>query len=122
MKGFLTIVLLLSSNVFMTFAWYAHLRFEQWKWFHKLGLFGIILFSWGLAFFEYVLQVPANRIGFNEKGGPFSLMQLKVLQEVISIGIFIVFSFMFFKNQQIAWNHYLAMVFLVLAVFFVFYK
>jgi uncharacterized protein len=122
MKTFLTISLLLISNTFMTFAWYGHLRFREIKWLEALGLFGIILISWGIAFFEYVFQVPANRIGFQENGGPFSLVQLKVIQEVITLSVFVIFSLIFFKNEAFRWNHALAFLLLILAVYLVFRK
>lgn len=122
MKSFQTILLLIISNTFMTFAWYGHLRFKEWKWFEALGLFGIIVLSWGIAFFEYLFQVPANRIGFQENGGPFSLVQLKVLQEVITLITFMIFSLMFFKNETLRWNHMVGFGFLVLAVYFIFRK
>src|ERR1035437_473636 len=84
MKGLYTIGLLILSNTFMTVAWYGHLKFKEMKWSESLGLLAIILISWAIAFFEYCFQVPANRIGFQGNGGPFSLMQLKVIQEVIT--------------------------------------
>ena len=113
--------MLVASNAFMTLAWYGHLKFAEWRWFNKLGLIGIVLLSWGLALFEYMLQVPANRLGYKPNGGPFSLIQLKVIQEVITLLVFVLFSVMFFKNQSLHWNHFVAFFFLVLAVFFVFY-
>lgn len=122
MKPALTILLLLISNTFMTFAWYGHLRFREIKWLEALGLFGIILISWLIAFFEYVFQVPANRIGYLENGGPFSLVQLKVIQEVITLGVFVVFSLLFFKNETFRWNHILAFALLIVAVWLVFRK
>lgn len=122
MKGILTIGLLVLSNAFMTLAWYGHLKFHEWKWFNKLGLISIIFISWGLALFEYFFQVPANRIGFKENGGPFSLVELKVLQEVITLIVFMIFTFIFFKNETIKWNHLVGFIFLVLAVFFIFKK
>lgn len=122
MKIFWTIVLLTASNVFMTFAWYGHLKFKQISWLQNLGLFAIILISWGIAFFEYSLQVPANRIGHQSNGGPFSLMELKVIQEVIALAVFMVFSFLMFKNEPIKWNHLAGMGCLVLAVIFIFKK
>ncbi len=122
MKTFLTIALLIISNTFMTFAWYGHLRFREIKWLEALGLFGIILISWGIAFFEYVFQVPANRMGFQENGGPFSLVQLKVIQEVITLSVFVIFSLIFFKNEAFRWNHALAFLLLILAVYLVFRK
>ncbi|WPP50366.1 DMT family protein [Catalinimonas niigatensis] len=122
MKGLLTIGLLILSNAFMTLAWYGHLKFSELKWFSKLGLVSIILVSWGIAFFEYCFQVPANRIGFKEHGGPFSLLELKVLQEVITLVIFTIFALLVFKNETFRWNHVVGFVFLVLAVFFIFKK
>ncbi len=120
MKALYTIVLLILSNTFMTLAWYGHLKFSDWKWFNKLGLISIILISWSIALFEYFFQVPANRIGFKGNGGPFSLVQLKVIQEVITLVVFSVFTLVAFKNQTIKWNHLLAFVFIVLAVYFMF--
>jgi uncharacterized protein len=122
MKAFLTIGLLVLSNTFMIFAWYGHLKFRELKWFEGMGLFAIILISWGIAFFEYIFQVPANRIGFNLNGGPFSLVQLKVLQEVITLVVFVFFTLFFFKSEVFKWNHLLAFIFLILAVYFVFRK
>jgi uncharacterized protein len=119
MKGLYTILLLILSNVFMTFAWYGHLKFQNLKFFEKTGLFGIILISWLIAFFEYCLMVPANRFGFKENGGSFTLVQLKVIQEVITLIVFTVFTLVFFKNEPIKWNHYLGFVFLILAVYFI---
>jgi uncharacterized protein len=122
MKVFLTIALLVLSNTFMTLAWYGHLKFKTMTRFESLGLLSIILISWGIALFEYFFQVPANRIGFRGNGGPFSLMELKVIQEVISITIFIIFTLIVFKNEQIRVNHLIAFGLLILAVYFVFKK
>jgi uncharacterized protein len=122
MKGVTTIFLLILSNTFMTFAWYGHLKFKELRWFENLGLISIILISWGIALFEYIFQVPANRIGFKENGGPFSLVELKVLQEVITLVVFMVFTFLFFKNESIRANHVIGFGFLVLAVYFIFKK
>lgn len=122
MKPVWTIGLLILSNAFMTLAWYGHLKFKELAWFSKLGLFSIILISWGIALFEYCFQVPANRIGFNENGGPFSLVQLKVIQEVITLVIFMVFTLIFFKTETFKLNHFIGFVFLVLAVYFIFKK
>lgn len=119
MKAFLTISLLLCSNIFMTLAWYGHLKLGEMKWFQHLPLIGVIALSWGIAFFEYCLQVPANRIGFEGNGGPFNLMQLKVIQEVITLLVFVAFSAIAF-HMQIRWNHIVAAALLVLAVYFVF--
>ena len=104
----------------MTLAWYGHLKFKEMTWSQNLGLVSIILISWGIALFEYALQVPANRIGFRENGGPFSLVELKVIQEVITLTVFVIFSVLFFKNETIRVNHIIGFVFLVLAVFFIF--
>lgn len=122
MKQLLTIGLLVLSNTFMTLAWYGHLRFADWKWFSKLGLISIILISWGIALFEYCFQVPANRIGFAGNGGPFSLVQLKVLQEVITLVVFTVFTMIAFKNETLRLNHFIGFALLVLAVYFIFKK
>lgn len=122
MRGLWTIILLVLSNTFMTFAWYGHLKFKEMKWSESLGLFAIVLVSWGIAFFEYCFQVPGNRLGFKGNGGPFSLMQLKVIQEVITLVVFVVFSLIFFKNETLKWNHLIGFVFLVLAVYFIFKK
>ena len=114
MKGFYTILLLIVSNVFMTFAWYGHLKMKQeYSWFAALPLIGVIAFS---------CQIPANRIGFIGNGGPFSLMQLKVIQEVITLVIFTVFTTIFFKGEALHWNHLAAFVCLIAAVYFVFMK
>jgi uncharacterized protein len=122
MRPLLTIVLLILSNAFMTFAWYGHLKFKEMAWSKNLGLISIILISWGIALFEYILQVPANRIGFKEYGGPFSLVQLKVIQEVITLTVFVIFSLIFFKNETLKWNHFVGFVLLILAVYFMFKK
>jgi uncharacterized protein (DUF486 family) len=120
MKGVLTIALLIISNLFMTLAWYGHLKFEEWGWLKKGGLITIILISWGLAFFEYCFQVPANKTGFRENGGPFSLFQLKVIQEVITLVVFVLFARLFFRGETLTYNHGIAALFLVGAVFFAF--
>ena len=122
MKAFYTIGLLVLSNIFMTLAWYGHLKFKELKWFENLGLITIIFISWGLALFEYFFQVPANRIGFKDNGGPFSLFQLKVIQEVITLVVFVGFSLLFFKNESFRWNHLIGFIFLILAVYFIFKK
>lgn len=122
LKGLWTILLLVLSNIFMTLAWYGHLRFKDFAWGRSLGLFAIILISWGLAFFEYTLQVPANRMGHMSNGGPFTLVQLKVIQEVITLAVFGAFSLLAFKNEALRWNHALAGLLLVAAVWLVFKK
>ena len=122
MKAIWTVLLLILSNVFMTFAWYGHLKLQQMKISTNWPLIGIILFSWAVAFFEYCAQVPANRIGFVENGGPFNLMQLKIIQEVISLTVFTVMVTVMFKGESLKWNHIAAFGCLIMAVFFVFKK
>ncbi|MGZ0016284.1 DMT family protein [Yeosuana sp. AK3] len=122
MKGLLTIGLLILSNTFMVIAWYGHLKFSELKWFNKLGLISIILISWGIALFEYIFQVPANKIGFKDHGGPFSLIQLKLIQEVITLVVFAVFTLIVFKTETFRTNHIIAFLFLILAVYFMFKK
>lgn len=121
-QGIWTIVLLIVSNVFMTFAWYGQLKLSEMHISNDWPLIVIILMSWGVALFEYSFMVPANRIGSDINGGPFNLMQLKVIQEVISLTVFTIIVSLVFKNQPIHWNHLAALVCLVLAVFFVFMK
>lgn len=120
MKSIASVGLLILSNSFMTIAWYGHLKFKEIKWFEALGLFAIIMISWGVAFFEYCLQVPANRIGFSGNGGPFSLVQLKVIQEVVSLIVFVVFTLLVFKNETLKMNHLIGFFFLIMAVYFIF--
>ena len=106
----------------MTFAWYGHLKLEEYSWFYKLGLWAVILISWGIALFEYCFQVPANRIGSSINGGPFSLVELKVLQEVITLVVFMIFTLVFFKNETLRMNHLIGFLLLVAAVYFIFKK
>lgn len=115
-----TILLLILSNIFMTLAWYGHLKLSDAGISSHWPLIGVIVFSWVIAFLEYCCQVPANRIGFIGNGGPFSLMQLKVIQEVISLVVFCIIANVLFQGQQLHWNHLAALVCLVLAVYFVF--
>ncbi|MDD5820182.1 MAG: DMT family protein [Bacteroidales bacterium] len=122
MQGIWTILLLIVSNIFMTFAWYGHLKLQEMKISTSWPLILVILFSWGLAFFEYCAQVPANRLGSSINGGPFSLVQLKVIQEVISLMVFTIVVSLLFKGESLHWNHLAAFVCLVMAVFFVFLK
>ena len=121
-QGIWTVIMLVFSNVFMTFAWYGHLKLQEMKVSTGWPLILIILFSWGVAFFEYCLTVPANRIGFNGNGGPFNLMQLKVIQEVLSLTNFTLIVTFLFTGQPLQWNHIAAFFCLILAVFFVFLK
>jgi uncharacterized protein (DUF486 family) len=135
MKALYTIGLLVVANVFMTVAWYGHLRFgtsgnastaasglsgaaEK----GSLPLFVLILISWGIAFFEYCLQVPANRMGFTGAGGPFSLIELKIIQEVISLSVFTIFALLVFRTETFRLNHLISFACLIAAVFFAFKK
>jgi uncharacterized protein (DUF486 family) len=104
----------------MTFAWYGHLKFKDMKWSANLGLLSIVLISWGIAFFEYCFQVPGNRIGFRGNGGPFSIFELKIIQEVISLSVFIIISVLLFKDETLRLNHLIGLFFMILAVYFVF--
>ena len=108
MNGLYTIILLITSNVFMTLAWYGHLRLQQSGVSQHWPLIAVIAFSWGIAFMEYCCQVPANRLGFSGNGGPFNLVQLKVLQECISIIVFAIVANILFQGQHLNWNHFLA--------------
>lgn len=117
-----TILLLIASNTFMTIAWYGHLRFKELPLFKHTGILGMILVSWGIAFFEYLLMVPANRIGSSVNGGPFNMWQLKLIQEVISISVFVVFTLAFFRTDTLKWNHIVGFGFLLGAVYFFFKK
>ena len=121
-QGIWTIVLLIFSNIFMTFAWYGQLKLQEMHISTDWPLIVIILASWGVALIEYFFMIPANRIGSNINGGPFNLMQLKVIQEVISLTVFTVIVSLVFKNQPIQWNHIVAFFCMVAAVFFVFLK
>ena len=114
MKIALTILMLVVSNVFMTWAWYGHLKKDGVT--NDKPLFVIILLSWGIAFFEYCFMIPANRLG-NEGG--LNVAQLKIMQEVITLAVFVPFA-LFYMNESLRWNHLAAGVCLVLAVIFVF--
>ncbi len=105
------IILLIISNVFMTFAWYGHLKHRS------MPLLIVILVSWGIAFFEYCFQVPANRIGYSVYNGA----QLKTIQEVITLTVFAVFSVLYLK-EEFRWNYLISFLFIILAVFFIFKK
>ncbi len=106
-----TILLLTISNIFMTFAWYGHLRFRN------VALWKVVLVSWGIAFFEYCFQVPANRIGSYE----FNAAQLKTIQEVITLSVFSVFSITYL-GEPIKWNYAVGFGCIAVAVFFIFHK
>ncbi|MCF0209493.1 MAG: DMT family protein, partial [Bacteroidaceae bacterium] len=116
MNSLYTILLLVGSNIFMTLAWYGHLKLQEMNISNSWPLIGVILFSWGLAFFEYCLQVPSNRIGFVGNGGPFSLFQLKIIQEVISLTVFTIVAMVMFKGETLHWNHVASFVCLIAAV------
>ena len=115
-----TISLLLISNIFMTIAWYGHLKLQQMGVSNNWPLYGVILFSWLIALAEYTFQVPANKIGFVGNGGPFTLMQLKVIQEVITLVVFTIFANLCFEGNDLKWNHFVAFVLLIGAVYFAF--
>jgi len=106
----------------MTLAWYGHLKLKEMNKLVGVSLFSVILLSWGVAFFEYLFQVPANRLGFTENGGPFTLWQLKIIQEVITLSIFTAFMLFFFKDQPLRINHLIGFGLLILAVYFLFKK
>lgn len=122
MNAIYTILLLIGSNVFMTLAWYGHLKLHQMNVSNHWPLIAVIVFSWAIAFFEYSLQVPANKIGFVGNGGPFSLIQLKIIQEVISLTVFTVIAGLMFQGEQLHWNHFVAFLCLIAAVYFAFQK
>ena len=111
MKYVLPVLLLTASNVFMTFAWYGHLKFKS------SPLWIVIIASWGIAFFEYCLQVPANRIGY----GTFTAAELKTIQEIITLVVFSVFSVVYLK-EEFKWNYLVGFLFIIIAVFFIFKK
>ena len=120
MKGLWSILLLIVSNSFMTIAWYGHLKYQNISKNALLGLAGIVLASWGIALFEYFFQVPANRIGYRGTGGPFSLVELKLIQEIISISVFVVFTLLFFRTESFRLNHLFAFLCIMGAVYFTF--
>ncbi len=122
MKIIPTIVLLILANVFMTIAWYGHLKIKEFGWGQSLSLIQLILMSWGIAFFEYCIQVPANRFGYTGNNGPFSLVQLKLTQEVITLVVFFVFTVLFFKQETFRFNHFISAVLLLFAIYFAFKK
>lgn len=122
MRPLYTILLLIASNSFMTIAWYGHLKFKEISFLRDIGMFGSILISWGIALIEYSLMVPANKLGSNLNGGPFTMWQLKMIQEVISVSVFVIFTLVSFKHDQFRWNHVLGFLFLLLAVYFFFKK
>ena len=123
MRTIYPLILLVVSNIFMTFAWYGHLKLQQMKVLSSnTPLYVVILLSWFLALAEYSCQVPANRLGFVGNGGAYTLMQLKVIQEVISLIVFTGFTVLFFNGESLHWNHFAAFLCLIMAVYFVFMK
>ena len=115
-----TILLLIVSNLFMTFAWYGHLKLQSSGISANWPLWGVILFSWGIALAEYSFMIPANRIGFQGNGGPFSLMQLKVIQEAVTLTIFTIIVMFVFRGESLRWNHIVAFLLLIGAVYLMF--
>lgn len=123
MHYILPIILLIISNIFMTLAWYGHLKLQDMHVIHgNPPLYVVILISWGLALMEYCFMVPANRLGFQGNGGPYSLFQLKIIQEVITLIVFTIYTTLSFRGETLHWNHLAAFVCMILAVIFVFYK
>ena len=121
MKAYIvTILLLIISNVFMTLAWYGHLKLQSTGISKGWPLYVVILVSWGIALLEYSFQVPANRMGFQENGGPFSLFQLKIIQEVITLTVFTIVAMFLFSGEKLHWNHVAAFLCLIGAVCFTF--
>lgn len=116
----LTIVLLIVSNVFMTFAWYGHLRLQNAGIGKDWPLIFVILLSWGIALIEYFFMIPANKIGFSGNGGPFNLFQLKIIQEVISLTVFTIIALLIFQGEKLQWNYIAAFICLMAAVAFTF--
>ncbi len=122
MKALYTIVLLVLSNIFMTLAWYGHLQFKHVPALKNLGLWSIILLSWGMALFEYIFQVPANKLGFKGNQGPFSMFELKTIQEAVSLVVFSLVTIYVFKTEKPAWNHLVGFGLIILAVYVIFKK
>lgn len=120
MQGIWTVLLLIVSNIFMTLAWYGNLKLQEMNISTNWPLILVILSSWGIALFEYCFMVPANRLGSSINGGPFSLFQLKIIQEVISLTVFTIMITFMFKGEHLQWNHLAAFLCLVAAVFFMF--
>lgn len=122
MTGIWTILLLVVSNIFMTLAWYGNLKLQEMNIITNWPLILIILASWGVALLEYCFMIPANRMGSSINGGPFSLFQLKIMQEVISLTVFTVMITFMFKGEHLHWNHVAAFLCLIAAVYFMFLK
>jgi uncharacterized protein (DUF486 family) len=122
MRPLYTILLLIASNTFMTIAWYGHLRFKDIALLKNVGVIGAVLISWAIALVEYSLMVPANKIGSNINGGPFNMWQLKIIQEVVSISVFVIFTLIFFKQDSLRWNHIIGFALLIVSLYFFFKK
>lgn len=122
MRPLYTILLLIASNTFMTIAWYGHLRFRDISFLKHTGLVGTVLISWLIALIEYSLMIPANRIGSSINGGPFNMWQLKIIQEVISVSVFIIFTLIMFKQESLRWNHIIGFSLLIASLYFFFKK
>ena len=119
-RGLGAVALLVCSNLFMTLAWYGQVMFKSR--FERIGMVAVIAISWLVALFEYCFMVPANRLGSVEYGGPFSIWELKVIQEVVSLSVFTVIVLLVMKNEALKWNHLVGFICLVAAVFFIFKK
>ncbi len=120
LRGLAAVALLIVSNTFMTFAWYGQIAFKSRL--ERYGLVTIVLLSWGIALFEYWFLVPANRLGSLQFGGPFSIWELKVIQEVVSLTVFSAFVLFFMKSEALRWNPIAGFLCLILAVYFIFRK
>ncbi len=118
LRGLGAVLLLVVSNAFMTLAWYGHIAFRSR--FERFGMGVVVLLSWGIALFEYCFQVPANRLGSVHFGGPFSIWELKVIQEVVSLTVFTLFVLLFLRSEPLRWNHLAGFACLILAVYFIF--
>ena len=117
----ITVILLIISNVFMTFAWYGPLKMKSMGIGENWPLYLIILLSWGMALVEYCFMIPANKIGFHENSGPFSLFQLKIIQEVLSLTVFTLIAMICFQGEKLQWNHIASYICLMGAVVFAFF-
>lgn len=120
--GALAVALLVISNIFMTLAWYGHLQLHKSERFAHLPLYSVVLLSWLIALAEYTFQVPANRVGSANYGGPFNLFELKIIQEAVSLIVFTFFAVYVFKSEELRWNYLVGFGFLMLAVYFIFKK
>ena len=121
-KALYSIALLFVSNVFMTMAWYGHLALKERGYLQGRGLFVVIIVSWGFAFFEYLFMIPANTIGSKDTGGPFTLFQLKTIQEVVSLTVFTLVVTFIFKSERPGLQHLVGFLLLLAAVYVVFKK